>query len=124
MAFKKGQSGNPAGRPEGALSEKTKEHISRTQELYNAMRNHKRFNTFLDTMSDGDFARLLVSVVEFLEPKLARTEVTVDSGPRVVQVIHSLRRPQQPAAEIQDIPFTELTHPSKAVPITDNPKPF
>lgn len=123
MTFQKGRSGNINGRPDGALSKKTKDHISRTQELYDAMRQHKRFNTFLDTMSDGDFARLLVNVVEFLEPKLARTEhVDRDGGVRTVKVIHSLQTPQKSTSTIEDAEYIVIP-PIQAIPV-ETKRPF
>ena len=80
MAFKKGKSGNPAGREKGSINEKTKiwneigEVLSgATLEIY--MSNLKYLMISEDAKIKAEGMKRYETILEFFKPKLARTEV-------------------------------------------------
>ena len=82
MAFKKGESGNPAGKPVGALSaakKNAREAIARLVDV-----NSERMQEWLDQIAekDGPMAawRCMNDVIEYHIPKLSRTEMTGKDG--------------------------------------------
>lgn len=78
-AFEKGVSGNPAGRPPGALNKAT---VAAREAIATFVDgNADRLQEWLDRIAVGDPERafsLFMAVVEYHVPKLARTE---HSGP-------------------------------------------
>jgi len=89
VAFTKGQSGNPTGRPKGAESKSTayaREAIARFVDG-----NSERLQGWLDQIAEKDGPKAafqcLVDLLEFHVPKLARTELTGKDGESAVSVI-------------------------------------
>lgn len=75
MAFKKGQSGNPNGRPNGAQSKSTQ--LAREAIAKFVDGNANRLAKWLDDIaadSPKDAFNAFMSVVEYHIPKLARTD--------------------------------------------------
>lgn len=75
--FKKGQSGNPTGRPNGAVSEKTK--------FWNEMKGFminegaQKFQEELMKLKGNQFVFAYANALEYFQPKLSRT--TVEGNP-------------------------------------------
>lgn len=76
MAQKKGQTGNPAGRPKGAVNKATANAREAIADFVDG--NADKLTVWLERMAEDDpkaaFAAFM-SVVEYHIPKLARTEV-------------------------------------------------
>ena len=73
MPQPKGRSGNPKGKPKGTKSEKTKQWEALGEAI--VTRHANRFNEILDTCEDEKFADKFLQVLEYFQPKLARTEL-------------------------------------------------
>ena len=84
--FKKGESGNPSGRPVGAISEKTKLFDS----LCNYITNEgaERAMHVLRTMDDEQFIKHYLTILEFCKPKQARVTHAGDAKEPVVINMH------------------------------------
>ena len=81
MSFKKGQSGNPNGRPKGAVNKTTKE----IKEAYHNLleMNLPNLNKWLQEVASEDPEKALSLVLrlsEYILPKLARQEMTGKDG--------------------------------------------
>lgn len=76
MPQKKGQTGNPNGRPVGSKNERTKQ----WEALGDAIRSKHadRFNAILDELPPEKFVDVFLRAMEYFEPKLARTETKVE----------------------------------------------
>lgn len=74
MAFKKGESGNLAGKPPGTKSKKTLEWEEFGRELLE--KGMPRALDILSTCEDEDFMNNFTSLIEYFKPKLARTELS------------------------------------------------
>ena len=79
--FKKGQSGNPSGRPKGAKNIKTEA----IREAYQKLTEDNLENMSLwlaDIAADNPekAMQLMINLSEFIIPKLARTELTGNDG--------------------------------------------
>ena len=112
---------NPNGRPKGALNKRTVEHMSRASQLIERMENHPKFATMLDSLSEKEFAALYKDVLEYMEPKLARTEHTDgEGGPLVITVRHTLENGSMPVIEPQPTEDAEF----KLIPIMPKKRPF
>ena len=76
MAFTKGKSGNPSGRPVGALSEKTKmwEQLGE----YVVTSGAERAMAILASMDEAEFLHYYLTMLEYFKPKQARTQVVGD----------------------------------------------
>lgn len=72
MPFEKGKSGNPNGKPAGILSEKTKQWNELKDSIVTI--HAERFNSILATLEDEKFIDSYVKILEYFQPKLARTE--------------------------------------------------
>lgn len=84
MPFKKGESGNPQGKPEGTVSEKTK--------LWNDLKEWmieggaEKFKVEMNKLEGKEFIQAYTNILEFFKPKLARTDLTT-KGEKMVQEI-------------------------------------
>lgn len=87
MPFKKGQSGNPSGKPKGIKSEKVKQWEALGESLTSCQAEN--FNDFLNELWSGSkkdkflAADLMLKTIEYFKPKLQRTEsnVTMEGEP-------------------------------------------
>lgn len=73
MAFKKGQSGNPKGKPKGAKGTKTLEWEEFGRQLLE--NGLPRAMEILATCDDDKFIAQFSNLLEYFKPKLARSEV-------------------------------------------------
>lgn len=96
MAFKKGESGNPRGKPVGAVSKSTKNAREAIARLVDD--NAERMQDWLDQIAekDGPMAawKCMNDVIEYHIPKLSRTELTGKDGenlPTAVFNIHPVK---------------------------------
>jgi hypothetical protein len=86
MPFKKGQSGNPAGRPLGAVGEKA-EMWNRLGE-YVVTQGAERAMQVLGAMEDEEFLKNYMTMLEYFKPKQGRTVHASDTDSPVVIQIH------------------------------------
>ena len=68
MAFKKGQSGNPSGKPKGAINKTTKE--IRETITHIVSNNIDTIQNDLDELSPKDRIKILVDLIQYVMPKL------------------------------------------------------
>jgi len=73
MPFKKGQSGNKKGRPEGAVNKKTAQWEAFAEYCVNG--GLKRFEQELNSLEGKDYVNSFLNLLEYHKPKLQRTEV-------------------------------------------------
>ena len=52
-------------------------------------KHSKRFNSILHTCDDIEFAKNFIKLLEFVQPKLARAEVSNDAEDQVITIVHS-----------------------------------
>jgi hypothetical protein len=84
--FEKGKSGNPSGRPVGAVSEKTK--------LWDQLGNYvvsqgaERAMHILSTMEDEEYLKYYMTMLEFFKPKQARITHSGDAKEPVIIQMH------------------------------------
>ena len=70
--FQKGQTGNPNGRPAGALSQKTIEAVERVEFVLSLLED--TIEEDIEKLKPSERARLWNDLQEYIRPKLARTE--------------------------------------------------
>lgn len=86
MAFKKGESGNPTGRPNGAVNKRT--------EMWNQLGEYvvtsgaQRAMTILSDMDDEDFLHYYLTMLEYFKPKQARQTIVGESDAPVQIIIN------------------------------------
>ena len=86
MKFEKGKSGNPKGRPEGAVNKKT--------EMWNQLGDYvvtqgaERAMAVMHAMDDEDYLHYYLALVEYFKPKQARTVHAGDSEAPVQIIIN------------------------------------
>ena len=68
MAFQKGKSGNPSGKPKGAINKTTKE--IREAITFFVSTNLESFQSDLDALSPKDRIKVLVDLIQYITPKL------------------------------------------------------
>jgi len=83
MAQRKGQTGNPNGRPKGSKNERTVQWEALGTAISSV--HTERFNAVLAQMDDETFARNYLMVLEYFKPKLARTEIQAAVETKEVQ---------------------------------------
>lgn len=74
MAQKKGQTGNPNGRPKGTRNKKTVQWEVLGDSIMNE--HTEKFNTELAKLNGKDFMDMYVKVLEYFKPKQNRTDIT------------------------------------------------
>ena len=88
MPFQKGHKGF---KPIGAVSEKTKQWEALGEAIKTT--HADRLNAILDNCDDDTFIRHYSSILEYFQPKLARTEIKADLDIQTIQpVIIQLKR--------------------------------
>lgn len=101
MKYEKGQSGNPSGKPKGAVNKATQEAREAIARFVDG--NANRLQDWLDQIADGTYDKegklitpanpekafnLFQSVIEYHVPKLARTEVAGDkNNPLTIEIV-------------------------------------
>jgi len=92
MAFKKGESGNPNGRPHGAKSEKTLQWEALGESITG--QQAEQFNAFLNKLwasrQDEDkmiASELYLKTLEYFKPKQARNTIVGDADAPVQIII-------------------------------------
>lgn len=86
MKFQKGQSGNPNGRPKGSenkVSSTVKEKIEQLLEGYPIEKMQEDLNSL---KNPKDRLNIALSLMEFITPKMARTELQTDFENKIIEV--------------------------------------
>lgn len=87
--FKKGQSGNPSGKPKGALSARTK--MWEALGEYVVTQGAERAMAALHAMDDEEFLKNYLTMLEYFKPKQARvTHAGDESAPVIIQIPENL----------------------------------
>jgi hypothetical protein len=87
MPFEKGISGNPNGRPQGALSEKTK--------MWNELgewfvqEGAAKCMRIMNDMEDEEYIKHYTALLEYFKPKQARITHSGDEKAPVIIQVHS-----------------------------------
>ena len=76
MPFTRGVSGNIIGRPIGTPNKATKEHREFIQSIIDKQKNKIEFE--LDQLKGKEYIQAITSLLEFVLPKLSRTELKAD----------------------------------------------
>ena len=86
MTFKKGESGNPTGRPKGATNRTTEEIRNVFSELLTA--NIENIQADLDSLDPKDRLAMLFKLSEFIIPKLQSTkmDISAESTPHTIKI--------------------------------------
>lgn len=85
MGFKKGQSGNPAGKPAGIKDRKTI--------LWDSFVEHSlsgglsKFQEEMETLEGKEYVHAYLTLLEFMKPKRARVDENGDSAINLLTVI-------------------------------------
>jgi hypothetical protein len=82
MPYQKGHTNNPAGKPKGAISHKTKQWEALGEAIIG--RHTERFNSLLEVSEDTAFLDKYIQILEYFKPKLART--TLEGGEKPIEI--------------------------------------
>jgi hypothetical protein len=82
MGSRKGHTNNPNGRPKGSVSEKTKRWNEFGEQLFEY--GLPRALKIMKTAKDRDFMFHFISLVEYFQAKLQRTEITGRDGQNLI----------------------------------------
>lgn len=88
MPFKKGQSGNPNGRPKGSLSEENKLLREVYKEVINS--NLENINSWLLQVAEDNPAmalKIVLKMSDYVLPKLTRVKYSCDYTEATVKVV-------------------------------------
>ena len=88
MPFKKGQSGNPKGRPKGSISEENKLIREVYKEVINS--NLENINSWLLQVAEDNPAmalKILLKMSDYVLPKLCRVKYSCDYTEATVKVV-------------------------------------
>lgn len=87
--FKKGESGNPNGRPKGTVSERLK--MWEALGEYVVTQGAERAMAALHAMDDEEFLKNYLTMLEYFKPKQARvTHAGDESSPVIIQIPENL----------------------------------
>lgn len=78
MAFIKGQSGNPEGRPKGAKDKATKEIREKISDILDEHFTPAKVTENLEAMDPKDRLLFLTKLMEYAVPKLKQTDLKAD----------------------------------------------
>lgn len=86
--FKKGQSGNPGGRPPGAKDKATKGIRDKISDILTVHFTPEKVAENLEAMESKDRLIFLTKLLDYMTPKFKQTELTTDkiNGSFVVKV--------------------------------------
>jgi len=73
MSFKKGQSGNPAGRPKGSYNKVGAEQRDYLRELL--LKNKRKFEKELEHMDEKEFVKTYIALMRYVLPMPAVAEL-------------------------------------------------
>jgi len=82
--FKPGQSGNPKGKPAGAISKKTEQWNQLGEFIINE--GAKKYMDYLSKLKAKDYAERFERILEYFKPKQMRTEIKgeITTGPKKI----------------------------------------
>jgi DNA-binding Lrp family transcriptional regulator len=87
MPFEKGVSGNPNGRPQGAVSERTKMWNELAE--WFTQQGAAKCMRIMDEMEDEEYIKHYTALLEYFKPKQARITHSGDEKAPVVIQVHS-----------------------------------
>lgn len=78
MAFTKGKSGNPEGKPKGTQHKRTVEQLKRVEMVLSKL--DETIEEDIEAMDPKERARMWQDLQEYIRPKLSRAELTGKDG--------------------------------------------
>lgn len=77
MPFQPGKSGNPAGKPKGAKSQRTEQWEALAKDIVG--KHADRFNKNLQALGPVEFNELYIKILKWFKPQLANTAIDITS---------------------------------------------